>query len=97
MADLAGFRARFPEFKAVSDAYITTQLADAQLQVDPAVWLDKTDLGIYYLAAHTFALSPAGNAAKLVAKDGSTTYGTKYRELQLSVASGGRVVGGVGV
>lgn len=94
-ADLAGFRARFPEFNGVGDAYINTQLGDAQLQVDPAVWNLKTDLGVYYLTAHTLALSPFGNSAKLVAKDGkTTTYGAKYRELQLAVASGGRVVGG---
>lgn len=96
-ADLAGFRSRFPEFSGVSDNAISGQLVDAALQVDPAVWGAKADLGVYYLAAHTMALSPAGNAAQLD-KDGQvTTYGLKYRQLQLSVASGGRVVGGVGV
>jgi hypothetical protein len=99
-ADLPAFRARFPEFNNTGDAYITTQLADAAIQVDVSVFGQaKADLATLYLAAHTLALSPFGNSAKLVSKVPvgknvfySTTYGTKYFDLCKQVGSGGRVV-----
>lgn len=98
-AGLVDFRARFPEFNGVGDPTIVTQLADAVVQVDYGVFSTaKGDMAVLYLAAHTLALSPFGNSAKLVAKEigknpfQSTTYGTKYLDLCRQVSSGGRVV-----
>ncbi|KKN75983.1 hypothetical protein LCGC14_0375400 [marine sediment metagenome] len=82
----------FPEFRSASVDVIKAKLAEAVLQVDAKVWEGKTDLGVKYTAAHLLALSPFGRQAKLVSKDGSTTYEQHRDDLMLQVSSGFRVI-----
>jgi hypothetical protein len=82
---------QFPEFGAVDTTFLQAHLNAAVLEVDANIWGAKVDQGIMYLAAHKIALSPFGNNAKLVAKDGTTTYEKHYSRLKLQVSSGFRV------
>lgn len=61
MTDVTGFRARFPEFTIpiASDVRVQLFLDDATMQINPNAWGAKTDLGIYYLAAHMLAIDNA--------------------------------------
>lgn len=89
--DLATFRIQFPEFQFVDDSLVQAMLTAAALSVDVDVWGTKAGQGVGYLAAHKLALSPYGQAARLVAKDGSTTYETHYTDLVAQVSGGFRI------
>ena len=102
--DLAGFRTYCPEFVNVPDVLVQGELDSAALEVDVSIWgamaaqpvastasYTKADQGHRYLAAHKLASSPFGQQARLVAKDGSTTYIRNYQLLQRQVSSGYRV------
>jgi hypothetical protein len=78
----------FPEFSEVDAPYLQSKIDEAGRQIDPNTWGVRADDGQAYLAAHLLALSPLGNAAKLVAKDGSTTYEKHYKRI-LTLAAGG--------
>jgi Protein of unknown function (DUF4054) len=86
------FFRRFPEFAATDLSLITATLDDAALQIDVNVWGNLAGTGHGYLTAHMLALSPFGQAARLVAKDGTTTYQTHYNRLVRMVAPGFRVL-----
>lgn len=86
------FRESFPEFRSASLELIKAKIDEAALQVDAVVWEGKTDLGVKYTAAHLLALSPFGRQAKLVSKDGTTTYQTHRDDLISQVTSGFRVI-----
>jgi Protein of unknown function (DUF4054) len=98
---LADFRTQFPEFRGVNDSVVTAMLGAAFLEIDVCVWGGystvtgtpgtKADQGQAYLTAHKLATSPFGQNAKLVAKDGSTTYFKTYMTLVRQVSSGFRV------
>jgi len=66
-------------------------IAEATLEVDAEVWGDKTDTGVRWLAAHKLAITPWGQQARMVSKDGSTTYGKEHARLMRSVTPGFRV------
>ena len=85
------FVIQFPEFTKTGVPLVETMLAAALLEIDADVWGAKATQGQYYLAAHKLALSPFGNNAEMVAKDGSTTYQVHYDSLVRQVASGFRV------
>lgn len=85
------FVVQFPEFEGVDTDLLQVHLDAAELEIDRSVWLLKGDQGQGYLAAHKLALSPFGNNAKLVAKDGSTTYQVHYDRLVRQVSSGFRI------
>ena len=87
-ASLSTFRVRFPEFDAVQDPLVQAALDEADLSIDRDEWKTKADAGQMYLAAHKLALSPYGQQARLVAKDGSSTYEAHYKGLMMSVAIG---------
>jgi hypothetical protein len=88
---LEDFRTRFPEFTATDDDYVSAKLAEALRGMDADVWGDLADDGQGYLTAHLMALSPFGNAAKLVKGD-TTTYEGHYRRLLRAVAAGHRSI-----
>lgn len=89
MLDLAGFRARFPEFKAVADSYLQAKLDDAALRLSPAVFGARINEAHGWLAAHLAASAPWGYQARLEAtKDGSTTYSAAYDKLAQEVGYG---------
>lgn len=85
------FLIQWPEFSGTDAALVQAHLDAAALEIDPAIWGPKADQGQGYLAAHKLALSPFGQNARLVAKDGSTTYFKHFSRLQGMVASGYRV------
>lgn len=89
---VADFLARFPEFAATDLSLITATLGDAGNQIDNNVWGFLAGVGHGYLTAHMLALSPFGQAARLVAKDGTTTYQTHFNRLVRMVAPGFRVL-----
>jgi hypothetical protein len=82
------FLVRFPEFNRASEPLIDAYIEAASLQVDDSVWGDKADLGVELTAAHLLALSPFGQQARMVNKDGSTTYGERLSSMQRQVAGG---------
>lgn len=86
--DITAFLIRFPEFGEVDHPLLQAKLDEASREIDAGVWLTRADDGQGYLAAHLLAMSPMGNAAKLVAKDGSTTYETHYKRLVRVVTAG---------
>lgn len=90
--DVATFKTRFPEFGAVDSPLLQAKLDEANRRIDRGLWDAFTqplgDDGQGYLAAHLLALSPFGNAAKMVAKDGTTTYEKHWRRLMITVTSG---------
>ncbi len=90
-ATRAVFIIQFPEFANTAEAQVESMLAAALLEIDADVWCEKADQGQMYLAAHKMALSPYGNNAEMVAKDGTTTYGVHYASLVRQVSSGFRV------
>lgn len=88
--DLPTFRSFHPEFVNVPDPLVTAELGAALLFLDAGVWGNKIDQGQRFRTAHQLALSPFGQAARMVAKDGSTTYETHYKRMIREVASGYR-------
>lgn len=88
IVDYQSFITLNPEFTDASVAQVSAELAAAALVWDPAglgnlnpVWGNLLDQGVRFLAAHRLALSPWGQAARLVAKDGTTTYETHLKKL----------------
>ncbi len=95
MIDLARFRVRFPEFKFVTDALVQAVLDETTLEISAEVWGVKQDLGHGLLTAHRLAVSPAGQAARLVSAKGDTVYFGEYQRLVIEVAGFSlRVTGG---
>lgn len=77
----ATFVAQFPEFVQVPQANVQPVLDAALLELDPNIWGLMIDQAQAYTAAHKLALSPMGNNARLVTKDGSTTYEKQLRRM----------------
>ncbi len=86
--DLPTFRKRFPEFRLCGDVYVSANLTAAALEVDDCVYGDKYAEAVGLMAAHKMATSPFGMAAKLVLKDGSTTWGNEAARLRVQVSVG---------
>lgn len=88
---LTQLRLQHPEFNGVVDTFVQSYLDDALLTIDPEVWGPLADQGQRYRACHTMALSPQGQAAKLVDTKGQSTYGVHYDALCQTVSMGFRV------
>lgn len=86
MLTLAQFRTYYPEFSKVPDDLVQGALDRAALDIDLTVWGDRQDVGHGLKAAHILAISPMGVMARMVAKDGSTTYHTLYQDEIVIVA-----------
>ena len=48
----AEFKARFPEYATLDDAYIQNFISDAYLELAEPRWGNFYNLGLYYLSAH---------------------------------------------
>ncbi len=88
---IAAYRVQFPEMNGVSDGLVQAMLDAALLEIDVDLWGAKADQGQAYLASHKLATSPFGQNARMVAKDGTTTYERNYMKLVRQVSSGFRV------
>jgi hypothetical protein len=80
------WRSLFPEFNTAPDVLVQSRLDQAALQIDPNIWGQRAGEGQAYLAAHLLAIAPGGQMARLVSKDGSTTYKTYYDLMVVQVA-----------
>ena len=89
--DLAGFRLMFPEFVSCDNPLIQQYLDAAALQLNVIYWGTWYDKAHGFKTAHMLCLAPNGQMSRLVAKDGSTTYGRQFEELQGGIAFGDRV------
>lgn len=90
---LASFRVHFPEFDGADDSLVQAKLDEAALALDERVFGVRFDEAVRYRAAHTLAISPFGQTARLVAKDGSTTYGSQFEQVSRACAGGPWAVG----
>jgi len=75
------FRAAKPEFSDATDPQVETALADAGAYCNADVFGDQHDQAVGLYAAHLLAISPFGQNARLVNKQGDTTYRTQWRRL----------------
>lgn len=87
------FRARFSAFRDTDAALVQVKLDEAWRRTPADVWGDQAQDAQAYLAADLIALDPMGGAARMVQKDGSTTFGrTRDRmEAELGPAVAPRV------
>lgn len=98
--DHTTFVAAFPAFKKTARETVEVKIAEAERQIDRAVWGELADDGIGYLAAHLLAMMPGGEHARLIPRNAKpvrgealTTYERQYKRLVKMVASGFRVTG----
>ena len=89
----ASFKSRWPEFVPIEDARVEAALAEAALETDARVYGRSYDHAVGLLAAHKLAVSPAGQQARLEAKDASTTYEAERRQLGRKRGGGPWVTG----
>ncbi len=89
--DRDNFCARFPEFEPATEPMIRTAIAEAVNNVDVDVFKTKTDEAVRWKTAHLLAISPFGQQARMVSKEGGTTYGEQFMKLARSVTPGFRV------
>lgn len=82
----------YPEFNPAGEPLIQAKLDDAALLVDADIWGTREDMGVMLTTAHLLAQSPFGQQARLVSKDGSSTYSRELARMQVIVAGGGRLV-----
>ncbi len=80
--DVAGFKTRFPEFANTDTGLIQSCLDEAGRQCDAAVFSTRLDDAVRYKAAHLLAVSPMGQDARLVRKDGGSIYNDEFKNLQ---------------
>lgn len=88
MMDQATFLAGYPEFAESSPDLVAAKLAEAELQVDEAVCGAQTDIMHGLTTAHLLAISPFGMNARMVSKEGTTTYGERLAVMQRRVSGG---------
>jgi hypothetical protein len=76
--NLETFRLKYPEFRTASSAFVQSFLDDAATYLSRDVLGDQYDHAHGLKAAHLIATSPGGVMARMVAKDGTTTYSKAY-------------------
>lgn len=89
--DITAFRRRYPEFDKLGNDLLQATLDEAALELDVDVFGDQWPAAHGALTAHKLTLSPYGQAARMVPKDGVTTYITHFNKLKFSCTQGFRV------
>lgn len=92
---ISDFTDAFPRFTATATerpVFVQKKLDAAARSIDPDVWGDRAEDGHGNLAAHLLETDPHGADARLVDKDGSTTYSREFERLQGLVGGANRVV-----
>jgi hypothetical protein len=82
MLDVSGFRARFAEFKTISDARIQIALSDAEKRTNPDVFGDSTDEAQGQLAADLLCSSPSGAETRMKDEPDKTVYRINRERLE---------------
>lgn len=91
MLTRAQFLEAYSAFATAGNELIDATLVKAERRIGEA-WGDLEDEAHGLLTAHMLAIDPKGQMARLVnQKDGSTTYGKEFAELQTMAACGLRV------
>ena len=72
----------YPEFDEAPVSLIDAKLAETSVLIDPNVWGVMTEQAHGLLTAHRLATAPNGQFARLVSKEGKTTYGAEFESLQ---------------
>lgn len=75
------FKSRHPEFEATPDALVDLELANQEGHVSDT-WGDQRDQFLALQTARALALSPFGRNARMVNKDGSTSYDVVIYEMK---------------
>lgn len=88
----ADFLARHPEFARVPTAQIDIALADAVNGLDETVLGDEYDRACGLHAAHSLALSPAAQKARLNAWSSDTPYSAQLDALARKAGGAYRVI-----
>lgn len=86
------FLARWPHFNEVAMDTLSEALAAARLRVNEGIYGDKTDEAVMQLTAHLICIDPAGQFARLVSKEGTTTYMKEVERMRCEVVFGDRVI-----
>lgn len=90
--DATAIKTTFPEFISAGDPLIGAKLAEAQTLVDYTVYsAAQGDMAVKYMTAHLLATSPMGKTARMVTKDGRSSYLDMFDTLLRCAAAGGRV------
>lgn len=84
-------RIAYPEFTSAPDALIDAHIDSAALQVDAAVYGDKTDLAILLHACHMIASSQFGERLSLKNDATSTAYKQLFDCITRSAGSSWRM------
>lgn len=87
LLDLAGFRAKYPEFSTAEDPLVQLFLDDAAERLSSVTWGTYLDKGHGCLTAHLLTISPNGQFARLQSDKAESTYGIEFRRLECQVAS----------
>ena len=82
------FKVLFPEFGQTPDPVLQAHLDQAAVEFDVVVWRGLLEGAHGLLTAHKLSCSPYGQAARLNAKDGRTTYLAEYERLRLAACCG---------
>jgi hypothetical protein len=85
MLSLAGFRAIYGEFKAVSDTAVQSALDFAEVRTDASIFTTLTNEAHGWLTADILASRPSGREAKMKDMPNQTVYGAKRAELEALV------------
>lgn len=90
---LEEFIERFPDFEATlatpaGETLVQKKLDEAWRRTPTAAWGEKAQDAQGYLAAHLLAISGFGRDARVISKDGSTTYGNERIRMELEEAPG---------
>jgi len=89
----ASLIALYPEFADTPTTQVDGAILAAQGRLDARILGDEYDQAVTLQACHLLAISPYGQQARLVAKDGSTTYETSLGRLLRMRAGGPWVIG----
>jgi len=79
---------RYPEFANAAAGLVASQITATYALLDPDCFGDLLDEAAMQHVAHHLAMGPAGNSAKLVAKDGTTVYGKRYDVIASACGAG---------
>ena len=85
---LAKFRNAYSTFRKTDDGEVLAKIRLAQFEVNAGVWGDRADAGVMLMTAHMLSMDAAGQNAKLVPKDGRTTYLKMFDRTKRAVTSG---------
>lgn len=85
---LANFRIAFPAFATASDALVNANLAFAAARLSASVLGASYDEAHGCLTAHLLATDPGGQSARMVNKDGSTTYSVRLNAIKMACVPG---------